>query len=288
MRRTFITTILGWILVSHPAVAQEQRIEARLPSGMIVTAAYYGGKPSQPAVVILHGFLQTRDFPTVANLADALAEAGYPVLTPTLSLGISRRARSLPCEAVHTHTMDQDLAELAFWTQWLKNKGHKNIALIGHSFGSLQILEYLARKPDPAVRRALLLSLTDVELTQAAAMREKTVRMLRERIARGDRSLVETEFGHCRKYVSPAAAVLSYAAITRGSILRALSKATVPVEVIMGGKDDRMGRDWPDTLAAQGVSVSVIAGANHFFDNQYEFDLSDAVLQGLSDRGAGR
>lgn len=288
MRKALITTILAWTFLSLPALAQEQRVEARLPSGMVVTAAYSSGKPAQPAVIVLHGFLQTRDFPTVVNLAEALSEAGYSVLAPTLSLGISKRARSLPCEAVHTHTLDQDVAELAFWTQWLKNKGHQRIVLIGHSFGSLQILEYLVRRPDPAVGKALLLSLTDVETSQPAAVRAQTVRRLRERIARGDKSLVEAAFGYCRKYVSPAAALLSYAAISRGSILDALAKVTVPVEVIMGGKDDRMGSDWPDTLAARGVNVHVIPGANHFFDNQYEFDLSDAVLRALADRGAGR
>lgn len=288
MYKVLINAVLAWLFFAPPALAQENTVELRLPSGKTVTAAFQGGKPSQPAVIILHGFLQTRDFPTVANLAQALAGAGYAVLTPTLSLGISKRNRSLPCEAVHTHSLDDDVAEVALWTHWLTGKGHKQIILVGHSFGSLQILSYVSRKPAAAVSKALLISLTDVEVRQAAAERAQTARNLRERIARGDKSLVEIEFGHCKKYVSPASALLSYATITRSSILDALSKSAVPVEAIMGGKDDRMGSDWPDKLMARGIDVRVIPGANHFFDNQYEFDLHDAVLQGLASRETGR
>jgi alpha/beta superfamily hydrolase len=54
--------------------------------------------------------------------------------------------------------------------------------------------------------------------------------------------------------------------------------------VIMGGKDDRMGPDWVDKLVSRGIAVHVIPGASHFFDNQYEFDLQEAVLQFLKGR----
>jgi hypothetical protein len=32
-------------------------------------------------------------------------------------------------------------------------------------------------------------------------------------------------------------------------------------------------------LQVRGIAVSVIPGASHFFDNQYEFDLHEVVLQ---------
>jgi len=58
----------------------------------------------------------------------------------------------------------------------------------------------------------------------------------------------------------------------------------VPAEVIMGGKDDRMGSDWVEKLASRGIAVRTIPGASHFFGNQYEFDLQDAVLKALPGR----
>lgn len=237
-----------------------------------------------PAVLVLHGFLQTRTFPTIASTMGALSEAGYTVLAPTLSLGISGRNKSLPCEAVHLHTLNDDAAEIAFWVRWLTQKGHSNIILVGHSFGNVQLLASLNHAYMPAVKQLLMISLIDVEAKQSAQQRARLVQALRDRVARGDRSLAEVEFGHCRKYVGPPAALLSYMVISRAGILDSLVKSPVPAQVIMGGKDDRMSPDWVDKLASRGIAIRTISGASHFFDNQYEFDLQDTVLKALPGR----
>lgn len=276
---------LACLLTSLPSFANHDRVvEARLPSGKIISAGFHAGKKGLPAVLILHGFLQTRAFPTIASMMEALSEAGYMVVAPTLSLGISGRNKSLPCEAVHLHTLDDDADEIAFWVRWLTQKGHSHIILVGHSFGNVQLLASLNRAPMPAVKQLLMISLIDVEAKQSAQQRARLVQVLRDRVARGDRSLAEVEFGHCRKYVGPPDALLSYMAISRAGILGSLAKSPVPVEVIMGDKDDRMGPDWVETLASRGIAVRTISGASHFFDNLYEFDLQDTVLKALPGR----
>jgi dienelactone hydrolase len=272
---------LACLLISLPSFAALGNVAASLPSGKIVSADFRVGNSGQSAVLILHGFLQTSEFPTVASMSDALSAAGYTVLAPTLSLGISRRNRSLPCEAVHLHTLDDDVAEVAFWVRWLLRKGHGSIILVGHSFGNLQLLTYLDRHPPPAVKQVLLIALTDVEVKQDARQRAQQAQDFRNRAARGDNTLIETEFGACKKYVSPSAALLSYMKLSRRSILDSLVNSPVPAAVILGGQDDRMGADWLDTLVARGITVRVIPGASHFFDNQYEFDLQEALLQAL-------
>jgi dienelactone hydrolase len=271
------------LLVSSPTV-RASVVQASLPSGKVVSADHHAGKSGQPAVLVLHGFLQTSAFPIVVSMTDALATAGYTVLAPTLSLGISRRNKSLPCEAVHLHTLDDDEAEIAFWVRWLMQKGHTRIILVGHSFGNLQLIAYLEGDPAPAVKQVLMISLTDVEVKQDAAQRARLAQDLRNRVARGDDALVEAEFGHCKKYVSPPATLLSYLTLSRNSILDFLAGSSVPAAAIMGGKDDRMGPDWVDRLVSRGIAVRVIPGASHFFDNQYEFDLQEALLQALPGR----
>ncbi len=47
-------------------------------------------------------------------LLNTVADDDYTVLAPTLTLGLMRRAQSLPCEAIHTHGMDLDVDELDF------------------------------------------------------------------------------------------------------------------------------------------------------------------------------
>ena len=281
----FLLAILASLLPCQPAFAgNEDVIEARLPSGRVVSAEFHAGKSDFPAVFVLHGFLQTRDFPTVAGLVEALSTAGYTVVAPTLSLGISRRNKSLPCEAVHLHSLNDDAVEVGFWINWLTRKGYKRIVLVGHSFGNLQLLTYLNRAPEPAVKQVLMISLADVELKQSAQQRARVAQNLRDHVSHGDKALVAAEFGQCKKYVSPPAALLTYMTLSRRSILDGLANSTVPVKVIMGGEDDRMGPDWVEQLVSKGISVRVIPGASHFFDNQYEFDLHDAVLQALPGR----
>lgn len=279
-----LAALACWLLAMPSFASQSGLVEARLPSGMIASANFQAGKSGQPAVLILHGFLQTRTFPIIASTMDALSAAGYTVVAPTLSLGISRRNKSLPCEAVHLHALDDDVAEIAFWVRWLMRKGHTRIMLVGHSFGNLQLLAYLGRSPAPAVKQVLMISLTDVEVKQNAQQRAGLAQELRDRVVRRDPTLAEVEFGHCKKYVSPPAGLLSYMRISRQTILDALAISPVPAEVIMGGKDDRMGADWVEKLASRGIAVRVIPGASHFFDNQHEFDLQEAVLQALPGR----
>jgi pimeloyl-ACP methyl ester carboxylesterase len=279
-----LTALACLLLLLPPSTVRASVVEARLPSGKVVGADHHAGKSGKPAVLVLHGFLQTSAFPTIASMTDALATAGYTVLAPTLSLGITRRNKSLPCEAVHLHTLGDDEAEVAFWVRWLMQKGHARIILVGHSIGNLQLLAYLERAPAPAVKRVLMISLTDVEVKQDAAQRARLAQDLRNRVARGDDALVEAEFGHCKKYVSPPSALLTYLTLSRSSILDSLAGSPVPAAVIMGGKDESMGPDWVERLVSRGIAVRVIPGASHFFDNQYEFELQEALLQALPER----
>lgn len=287
MKRNLLALLasLSLALCAAPVLAgHADTVEARLASGRIVSADFHAGKRDRVAVLVLHGFLQTRAFPTVVSVREALVQAGYTVVAPTLSLGISRRNRSLPCEAIQLHTLNEGVEEVAFWVRWLQRRGYHRIVLVGHSFGSVHLLHYLGATPSAAVKRALLISLADVELRQSAQQRAQVAQGLRERVARRDPGLAEIELGPCRKYVGPPAALLSYMAVTRDSLLKTLARVPVPVTVVMGDKDDRMGAGWVDTLVARGVDVRMIAGASHFFDNQYEFDLQDTVLQVLADR----
>ncbi len=255
-------------------------IETKLPSGTVVTAELRLGQPNMPTVLLIHGFMQTREFQTVSRLADGLVAAGFTTLAPTLSLGISRRASSLPCEAVHRHTIEQDVAEIAFWMTWLAKNQPGPIVLIGHSTGSLQSLIYATEKPSTSLRLFIALSLVDAErLTDQRVVTQ--IADAKQRMARGDQQLLTHPLGYCKQFVSTPQSYYSYARWSRAEILRLLRQNKVPMEVIMGGGDERMGEDWPIKLRTSGNKVRVIPGANHFFDAEHEFDVLDLII-GLS------
>ncbi|MES9992843.1 MAG: hypothetical protein ABW098_12865 [Candidatus Thiodiazotropha sp.] len=85
-----------------------------MESGLTINAEYLDNESQAPAILILHGFLQTRDSFTLRRLGKALHEAGYRILLPNLSLGINDRRQSLACEAIHNHPMEQDTKEIAY------------------------------------------------------------------------------------------------------------------------------------------------------------------------------
>lgn len=263
------------ILTIHPAAGET--VEAKLPTGIVASADFRAGQPSRPAVLLLHGFLQTRHAPPMSSLANTLADQGYTVLAPTLSLGINQRSQSLACEAVHTHTMAGDVAEIGFWVNWLAGKGYGSIALIGHSSGSLQILQYLTQKPNPTVKKALLTSLIAFQ-NDSADDRMKTP------LPASGRELGRHTLSYCKNnYVAPARAFLSYAAYDPDRVLGLIGK-TRTVEVVMGGTDTTMNADWTGKIRQRGVPVTVIEKTGHFFDGEQELDLADkaeAMLKAL-------
>lgn len=273
-RQLFVLSGLLMIYICQPVFAET--VEARLATGTFATADFRAGKPGLPAVLLIHGFMQTREFPTVSRLADGLANAGYTTLSPTLSLGISRRSRSLACEAAHRHTLEQDVAEIAFWVNWLARRKPGSIVIVGHSYGSFQSLIYAADKPAPALRQVIALSLVDAE--RQSDPRTTMVIDAKKSIARGETQLMNYTLGYCKKYIGTPQSFWSYAHWHRADILRLVRQSEVPLEVIMGGEDDRMGADWPRQLGAAGNHVQVIAGANHFFDAEHEFDVLELTI----------
>ena len=49
------------------------------------------------------------------------------------------------------------------------------------------------------------------------------------------------------------------------------------INVIICTEDVRLKQIWRDRLERENIPVTYIPGANHFFDQAHEFDLSEAV-----------
>ncbi len=271
--RTFLLFILisalpGWARAEIVYLEMRPRISAR--------AEYLPGQSDKPAILLLHGFLQTREFSTVANLARSLRDAGYPVLVPTLSLGIPNRQRSLPCEAIHRHSLDDDMLEISRWVNWLKSRGHRSIALIGHSFGSLQLLAYLNGPVDKTVKAYIGSSLIETKI--GSSNRSDLIARLNNQRATDQIELVTQELSPCKKYTSTPEGLLSYVRWDQTQILSALKNTPVKTLLIMGDADNILEHNWLKALAHIQTPMVIVAGANHFMDGEHEFDLLDITL----------
>jgi pimeloyl-ACP methyl ester carboxylesterase len=198
---------------------------------------------------------------------------------PTLSLGVPNRKQSLACEAVHRHSLDDDLDEIDRWVKWLTSRGHRQIVLIGHSFGSMQLLAYLAGKPDPAVRGYIAASLTETQIGPIS--RAELIERLEDAVARGDHKLVNQPISYCKKYPSNPAALLSYVRWDQARLVKALNAYKGHKLLIMGDADVMIGRKWLSTLQESRTPMAIVKGAGHFMDGEHEFDLLEHSLTQL-------
>lgn len=270
------------LLATACRVGQADTVELPLDSGATATAWFQPGD-RDVAVLVLHGFLQTRNYLTVSALRGSLAEQGYTILAPTLSLGVDRRKASLPCEAAHVHTLADDLSEIARWVDWLEARGHRNIVLAGHSYGALQVLAYAAAEPAESVRMVIGVSLIGAEDQVDLALHRSQVARAAERVARGDIALDDYRLSYCNRFVASPSSFASYGRWDSEQVLEGLSGVSRETRVILGGGDIRLPRNWAQRLRSRGAKVSVIDGAGHFFDDRYEFDLLDEVLEALAE-----
>lgn len=274
-----LALMLGVLLGFAQAWAESVTLDLR--PGLTARAEYRPGAKDKPAVLILHGFLQTHHFPTVHNLAEGLATAGYSVLTPTLTLGVTHRRQSLPCEAIHTHTHEDNMRELDAWLRWLKAQGHQRIVLVGHSMGSAELLLYLRARQPSSVIQFIALSLVETRADFKPEGLDQLRQSMQKRAARGDRKAQSHPLSFCRNFNAVPQTFASYLAITPDRLAAAAKDLRIPATFIMGGGDDRLGSGWIERLKRTGKTVIIIPDASHFLDGEHEFELIDTVLATL-------
>jgi len=166
------------------------------------------------------------------------------VLAPTLTLGINARQSGLACDAIHMQSLQQNLDEIDYWVKWLAARQPGPVVLVGHSYGSLELLAWLATRPHPRVRMLITTSLSYADGFNPPALVKRQVAEARRAVREGDDRPRRFTLSYCKgNFVSPPRVYLSY--------LR-----------------------WN----AAGARLEVIEGASHFFDAEHEFDLNDAVI----------
>ena len=282
----YLLKCLSICLLSISLPAQALTVVQKMPTlSLTAEANYMAGEQGKPAVLILHGFLTTNQFHTITSIANFLQSEGFTTLAPTLTLNISQRRNLLKCNSLHTHTMARDSIEIEHWVQWLHAQGHDKIILIGHSSGSLGVLEYLTTHPNSPASGAIFTSLFYLNAPELGILDDEveSARMLlKNRINKP--STYHFLFCNNQYYATPQS-FLSYLKMDRSYTLKALNQLTIPSYTIMGGADKRfkkVGRDWLNALKATQTNLIVIEGANHFFSNEYEFDVQDTLLQILT------
>ena len=260
-----------------------ESVQLTTASNKEVIATYLQGEGNSNPVLILHGFLQTKEFPTIERLATSLNDSGYSVLNPTLSLGLSNRKQSLPCEAIHTHSLDSEAEELGQWIEWLYEKTGKSVTLIGHSSGGQVILKYMENSNAKFVNHSILISLSYYASGPAARENKNHAEKALSIIKENTKRLSTYALNYCETYPTYARNFLSYYDWDIDKTSSMISKFNKQLSIILGTGDKRIDNNWRQQLQNIHSNTHLIEGANHFFDQTHEFDLVDTVEMLITD-----
>lgn len=279
-----ISSLFLSILLTFSSSVHAEIVTHRMPNGKTALARFNAGEPDKPAVIMLHGFLTTNNFNTILSATEMLAENKITVLAPTLTLGINKRSGGLACDAIHTHTIDEDVGEVHQWVKWLDKKGYHNIILIGHSQGSLSLVAYVARQPHPSIKKIVAASLSYIDAFTPSAHQVKQILQAKKLVAAKDNQPTPFSLAYCQgNFVTPAKIYLDYAIWDQSKVIEAINKSPVPVVVIMGTADTHFGIEWQKRLKEDSpATLHLVKGAKHFMDGTSEFDFHDLLLNELN------
>lgn len=284
---SLLKIVLAYFVMSITNFAYAEEISQPIEGkGISAEASYLKGDLDKPVIVILHGFLTTNKFHTVTAMAEGIHSEGYSVLSPTLTLNINKRNSSIKCGSIHTHTLEDDIFEVKDWIDWLYQKGHKKVVLLGHSSGSLELLEYLTKYKDQRVISAIFTSAFYLNGPELGTI-QKEIELANKLALKANKPPHKYNFLFCKNnYFSTPDSFLSYLKLDRAYVLQSLKNLTIPHHTIMGSADKRyksVGRNWLTDLQQTGTSLVIVEGANHFFSSEHEFDLQDQINNILSE-----
>lgn len=284
MKKILIILLSGSCLLLSAAFSYAESVKLKNVSGQVIAADFTQGSNNTGPILLLHGFLQTNKFSTINHLERDLNDSGYTVLSPTLSLGISNRKENLSCEAIHMHSMDKDAAELRQWIEWLYKKTGRQVTVIGHSAAGSTVLKYMEDSNAMYIGHAILISLTYINdnlySNENFHYKEKALKAVNS----GINPLDAYALHYCKTYPTDARAFLSYYNWDRVKVGKVVSEFNDHISIILGTGDKRVESDWRQQLKDQNSNIILIEGANHFFDQAYEFDLTEAVEKLLTEK----
>jgi hypothetical protein len=170
MKKNMLLGLLaGWVALfslsafAEPAAdyAREKKWADEVVPGLVVGAPVYLQTPrghhkfltlftptdTGKAAIVVHGMGIHPDWGMVGTLRTELADRGFA----TLSIQMPILAADARGEA-YPPTFPEATERIAEAVAFLKAKGYTRIAIVSHSMGSRMSREYMAGKPDPAVK----------------------------------------------------------------------------------------------------------------------------------------
>lgn len=272
----------GFFVLLFPLLLYAEELSLSLPNQTIANADFRPGPKDKPALLLIHGFMSTYNLNIIQIIAEEEKDK-YTVLAPNLTLNINNRRSGADCDAIHSHSMDDDVKEIDWWVNWLSNKGYKKIYLLGFSTGALQSSIYISKYHSTPVSKLILISPAYLAGNPFPIEQEKNDIATAKAMLRNNKTqLHKFSLSYCKgNFLSPPKAFLSYKKWTAAELIRLVDNITIPKRIILGGNDQRFGQALVEGLKKTDSKLVVISGANHFFDSPLEFEFLEKLDEAI-------
>jgi len=134
-----------WADEITPAILVGDPVQLAIPSGRKFLGIYAADSKAQTGIVIVHGLGLHPDWGLNNVLRSQLAEQGYA----TLSVQMPVLAAGEPGEK-YTPLFPEAAERIAVAVKYLRDRGHKKIAIVSHSYGA-RMANFLLNQPGAPV-----------------------------------------------------------------------------------------------------------------------------------------
>ncbi len=238
-----------------------------------------GVKP-EFAILWLHGLFQTYSMrEPISQQREFWVSEGFPVLSPTLTLGVNDRKSPYDCSYPLDHPYELNIEEIKAWIDWLKSQGVRKVILAGHSMGGQQVIHTARALGGDRV----VVGVLAVAPAKGTPREHPLLDRAKDLVSAGKgKTLLKTSFFYCNSAEVSARTLYTYYGVDR-NIGRYFRSLNIPVLIIWGGEDDRV-KNLPEFLkpyieGRKNIRIEVIDYADHFFRDLAAEDLRDLAVE---------
>lgn len=293
LRRVIKMTGLAFICVygaiaSNPVVADDVLLKYKDIDVTANLEMAAGKKLSDGVILMIHGTLAHNRMEIMSTLQELFKEYGQSTLAINLGYGIDNRKGMYDCGIPHRHLHTDALDEIALWLNWLKKKGARNIALLGHSRGGNQIAWYVSEHDDPSIKKVILVAPMTWDRKEAEVKQKSFYEKASEMVKDGKgKTLIENiDFIYCKDTSASADSIVSYYKLEDRLDTPSLFKKINKPVLVFAGSEDTTIKNLVEKVGpmADGKKIKLITidGADHYFRDLNAEEIVEVVAEELN------
>jgi len=282
--RRFVLPLLTSTLLTAPALAETVEIQHQGLTLNAELALADGSTLADGVLVLTHGTLAHSGMELIVALQDLLVDSGVNTLAVNLSYAIDNREQAMyDCAVPARHTMQDAVAEISAWQDWLDSQGAGPRWMMGHSRGGNQTAQYTLSDPDRVTGQILLApatwNLDDTLSGYSKRYSQDMTQLLAQAEAMDADTLLEgVSFLYCEGSGASAASLMSYYGnYPNYDTPTVLAQTDTPTLVIAGTLDDVVA-DLPEKMAKvskESIQYVEIEDADHFFRDLFSDEVAE-------------